>query len=192
MLQRRVNQDTPTTSRDLRLLVVCQGQPVGQCDFSRRLLCIEKEIIFPRSEKIKMGQIDKTKDPFSVRSKPFFDLHAARKHDDASTKTRCLKIGVEEREVESPDLNPTFYRKAFSEEWRLCYNSFNSSGKAFHRSSSRSAFVRSGTDVGREVLAHSLCSNSSRKVFYRVELLEGSFTSQVSHEVDGLIFQPNG
>lgn len=58
---------------------VFQGQPVGQCDFSRRLLCIEKEIIFPRSEKIKMGQIDKTKEPFSVRNKPFFDLHAARK-----------------------------------------------------------------------------------------------------------------
>ncbi|XP_027032874.1 mRNA-capping enzyme isoform X1 [Tachysurus fulvidraco] len=83
-------------------IIKITGQPVGQCDFSRRLLCIEKEIIFPRSEKIKMGQIDKTKEPFSVRSKPFFDLHAARK------------------------------------------------------------------------------------------LLEGSFTSQVSHEVDGLIFQPNG
>ncbi|XP_058248641.1 mRNA-capping enzyme isoform X2 [Hemibagrus wyckioides] len=83
-------------------IIKITGQPVGQCDFSRRLLCIEKEIIFPRSEKIKMGQIDKTKEPFSVRSKPFFDLHAARK------------------------------------------------------------------------------------------LLGGSFTSQVSHEVDGLIFQPNG
>ncbi|GAA6098438.1 mRNA-capping enzyme isoform X1 [Tachysurus ichikawai] len=59
--------------------IIVKGQPVGQCDFSRRMLCIEKEIIFPRSEKIKMGQIDKTKEPFSVRSKPFFDLHAARK-----------------------------------------------------------------------------------------------------------------
>uniref|UniRef100_A0A4W4EKI4 mRNA-capping enzyme n=1 Tax=Electrophorus electricus TaxID=8005 RepID=A0A4W4EKI4_ELEEL len=83
-------------------IIKISGQPVGQCDFSRRLLCIEKEIIFPRSEKIKMGQIDKTKEPFSVRNKPFFDLNAARK------------------------------------------------------------------------------------------LLEGSFTSQVSHEVDGLIFQPIG
>ncbi|KAI5094425.1 mRNA-capping enzyme [Silurus meridionalis] len=83
-------------------IIKINGQPVGQCDFSRRLLCIEKEIIFPRSEKIKMGQIDKTKEPFSVRNKPFFDLHVARK------------------------------------------------------------------------------------------LLEGSFTSQVSHEVDGLIFQPIG
>ncbi|KAL6485719.1 hypothetical protein MHYP_G00051110 [Metynnis hypsauchen] len=83
-------------------IIKINGQPVGQCDFSRRLLCIEKEIIFPRSEKIKMGQIDKTKEPFSVRNKPFFDLNAARK------------------------------------------------------------------------------------------LLEGSFTSQVSHEVDGLIFQPIG
>ncbi|XP_066533828.1 mRNA-capping enzyme [Hoplias malabaricus] len=83
-------------------IIKINGQPVGQCDFSRRLLCIEKEIIFPRSEKIKMGQIDKTKEPFSVRNKPFFDINAARK------------------------------------------------------------------------------------------LLEGSFTSQVSHEVDGLIFQPIG
>ncbi|XP_034436023.1 mRNA-capping enzyme isoform X3 [Hippoglossus hippoglossus] len=78
------------------------GQPVGQCDFNIRLLCIEKEIISPRMEKMKTGQIDKTKEPFSVRNKPFFDIHAARK------------------------------------------------------------------------------------------LLEGSFTSQVSHEVDGLVFQPCG
>ncbi|XP_061741858.1 mRNA-capping enzyme isoform X2 [Nerophis ophidion] len=78
------------------------GQPVGQCDFNIRLLCIEKEIISPRMQKMKNGQIDKTKEPFSVRNKPFFDIQAARK------------------------------------------------------------------------------------------LLEGSFTSQVSHEVDGLIFQPCG
>ncbi|XP_065124901.1 mRNA-capping enzyme [Paramisgurnus dabryanus] len=83
-------------------IIKFSGQPVGQCDFNRRLLCIEKEIIFPRFEKMKMGQIDKAKEPFSVRNKPFFDIHAARK------------------------------------------------------------------------------------------LLEGSFTAQVSHEVDGLIFQPIG
>lgn len=77
-------------------------QPVGQCDFNIRLVCIEKEIISPRMEKMKTGQIDKTKEPFSVRAKPFFDIHASRK------------------------------------------------------------------------------------------LLEGSFTAQVSHEVDGLIFQPCG
>lgn len=63
------------------LLCVCvfQGQPVGQCDFNIRLLCIEKEIISPRMEKMKTGQIDKTKEPFSVRNKPFFDIHASRK-----------------------------------------------------------------------------------------------------------------
>uniref|UniRef100_A0A8C7D3H2 mRNA-capping enzyme n=1 Tax=Oncorhynchus kisutch TaxID=8019 RepID=A0A8C7D3H2_ONCKI len=83
-------------------IIKFNGQPVGQCDFNIRLLCIEKEIISPRMEKMKTGQIDKTKEPFSVRNKPFFDIHAARK------------------------------------------------------------------------------------------LLEGSFTSQVSHEVDGLIFQPCG
>lgn len=58
---------------------VLQGQPVGQCDFNIRLLCIEKEIISPRMEKMKTGQIDKTKEPFSVRNKPFFDIHASRK-----------------------------------------------------------------------------------------------------------------
>ena len=30
-------------------------------------------------EKMKSGQIDKTKEPFSVRNKPFFDIHASRK-----------------------------------------------------------------------------------------------------------------
>ncbi|XP_039603937.1 mRNA-capping enzyme [Polypterus senegalus] len=83
-------------------IVKFNGQPVGQCDFNTRLICIEKEIISPRQEKMKMGQIDKMKEPFSVRNKPFFDIHASRK------------------------------------------------------------------------------------------LVEGSFTSQVSHEVDGLIFQPCG
>ncbi|KAJ8356067.1 hypothetical protein SKAU_G00188610 [Synaphobranchus kaupii] len=83
-------------------IIKFNGQPVGQCDFNIRLLCIEKEIIFPRQEKMKNGQIDKAREPFSVRNKPFFDIHASRK------------------------------------------------------------------------------------------LLEGSFTSQVSHEVDGLIFQPIG
>lgn len=83
-------------------IIKFNGQPVGQCDFNRRLVCIEKEIISPRMEKMKTGQIDKTKEPFSVRAKPFFDIHASRK------------------------------------------------------------------------------------------LLEGSFTAQVSHEVDGLIFQPCG
>ncbi|KAM9778988.1 mRNA-capping enzyme isoform X2 [Syngnathus typhle] len=83
-------------------IIKFNGQSVGQCDFNRRLLCMEKEIISPRMEKMKTGQIDKTKEPFSVRNKPFFDIQASRK------------------------------------------------------------------------------------------LLEGSFTSQVSHEVDGLIFQPCG
>lgn len=59
--------------------VFLQGQPVGQCNFNIRLLCIEKEIITPRMEKMKSGQIDKTKEPFSIRHKSFFDIHASRK-----------------------------------------------------------------------------------------------------------------
>uniref|UniRef100_A0A8V5H5Z8 mRNA-capping enzyme n=1 Tax=Melopsittacus undulatus TaxID=13146 RepID=A0A8V5H5Z8_MELUD len=55
------------------------GQPVGDCDFNVRLACIEKEIIFPRHEKMKNGLIDKAQEPFSVRNKPFFDIYASRK-----------------------------------------------------------------------------------------------------------------
>ncbi|XP_062896437.1 mRNA-capping enzyme [Mobula hypostoma] len=60
-------------------IVKFNGKPVGDCDFNVRLSCIEKEIIQPRHEKMKTGQIDKTREPFSVRNKPFFDIHAARK-----------------------------------------------------------------------------------------------------------------
>ena len=32
----------------------------------------------PRYAKITAGQLDKTKEPFSVRAKPFWDVHAAK------------------------------------------------------------------------------------------------------------------
>ncbi|XP_073445692.1 mRNA-capping enzyme isoform X4 [Dendrobates tinctorius] len=60
-------------------IIKFSGQPVGDCDFNIRLACIEKEIIFPRHEKMKTGHIDKTQEPFSVRNKPFFDINTARK-----------------------------------------------------------------------------------------------------------------
>ncbi|XP_063299635.1 mRNA-capping enzyme isoform X2 [Pelobates fuscus] len=60
-------------------IIKFNGQPVGDCDFNIRLSCIEKEIIFPRHEKMKTGQIDKAQEPFSVRNKPFFDIHTSRK-----------------------------------------------------------------------------------------------------------------
>nr|XP_060608996.1 mRNA-capping enzyme [Anolis sagrei ordinatus] len=60
-------------------IIKFNGQPVGDCDFNVRLACIEKEIISPRHDKIKNGQIDKAKEPFSVRHKPFFDINAAKK-----------------------------------------------------------------------------------------------------------------
>ncbi|XP_041043142.1 mRNA-capping enzyme isoform X8 [Carcharodon carcharias] len=96
-------------------IVKFSGKPVGDCDFNVRLSCIEKEIIQPRHEKMKSGQIDKTREPFSVRNKPFFDINAARKVS--------AKLSL------------------FLSDWKL---------------------------------------------------LEGSFAREVSHEVDGLIFQPTG
>ncbi|XP_038052592.1 mRNA-capping enzyme-like [Patiria miniata] len=55
-------------------IVVFEGQPVGSCDFDRRLLCIDKEIIQTRSQHMAQGTIDKTKEPFSLRMKQFWDI----------------------------------------------------------------------------------------------------------------------
>ena len=57
---------------------VSQGVDVGGTDFDRRLLCIQKEIIGPRHEKIRRGQLDKSNEPFSIRAKPFWDLITAQ------------------------------------------------------------------------------------------------------------------
>ena len=52
---------------------------MGKCDFLRRLTCIEHEIVAPRYEKMKQGQLDKAREPFSVRLKPFWDIAEVRK-----------------------------------------------------------------------------------------------------------------
>ncbi|KAG8444778.1 hypothetical protein GDO86_009810 [Hymenochirus boettgeri] len=72
-------------------IIKFSGQPVGDCDFNIRLSCIEKEIIFPRHEKMKTGLIDKAKEPFSVRNKQFFDIHTARKKYKAGRCDDILK-----------------------------------------------------------------------------------------------------
>ncbi|XP_060947130.1 mRNA-capping enzyme isoform X2 [Limanda limanda] len=84
-------------------IIKFNGQAVGQCDFNIRLLCMEKEIISPRLEKMKTGQIDKTKEPFSVRNKPFFDIHAARKRYKAGRCDDILKW-------KPPELNSVDFR----------------------------------------------------------------------------------
>ena len=58
---------------------VFQGIDVGGTDFDRRLLCIQREIIGPRHTKMQQGLLDKTKEPFSVRAKQFWDIQIARK-----------------------------------------------------------------------------------------------------------------
>ncbi|XP_077990812.1 mRNA-capping enzyme-like [Glandiceps talaboti] len=66
-----------------------EGQPVGDTDFERRLLCIHKEIIGPRHEHMKQGRIDRTKEPFSVRAKPFWDVTTATKIVDGRFAQEC-------------------------------------------------------------------------------------------------------
>lgn len=47
---------------------------VGKVDFGTRLICIEKEIVTARNTYIQQGLIDKTKEPFSIRKKDFWDV----------------------------------------------------------------------------------------------------------------------
>ncbi|XP_014784120.1 mRNA-capping enzyme [Octopus bimaculoides] len=60
-------------------IVKFMGKDVGGTDFERRLLCIKKEIIEPRHSRMIEGLLDKTKEPFSVRAKDFWDISISRK-----------------------------------------------------------------------------------------------------------------
>jgi len=60
-------------------IVRYEGNEVGKCDFGTRLTCIEKEIVGARNNYIMQGIIDKTKEPFSIRKKEFWDVSEAQK-----------------------------------------------------------------------------------------------------------------
>ncbi|XP_059165251.1 mRNA-capping enzyme-like [Physella acuta] len=60
-------------------IIKFEGLDVGKTDFDRRMLCIEKEIIGPRYTKMQQGTLDKSKEPFSVRIKNFYDITMCRK-----------------------------------------------------------------------------------------------------------------
>lgn len=59
-------------------IIQFEGIKVGDADFDRRLLCINKEIIGPRHQAMKEGRIDRSKEPFSVRAKEFWDVSNAK------------------------------------------------------------------------------------------------------------------
>ncbi|KAG8225127.1 hypothetical protein J437_LFUL006150 [Ladona fulva] len=56
-----------------------EGMDVGNTRFSVRLICIDKEIIFPRRESMKIGLIDRETEPFGVKMKQFWDVVQAGK-----------------------------------------------------------------------------------------------------------------
>lgn len=56
-------------------IIKFNGIDVGKCPFfPTRLECIQKEIIRPRHEAMKIGRIDRSQEPFSVRQKEFWDV----------------------------------------------------------------------------------------------------------------------
>ncbi|XP_078355265.1 mRNA-capping enzyme-like, partial [Oculina patagonica] len=54
-----------------------QGQEVGKKSHDIRMLCIEKEIEFARSQAAQQGLFDKSREPFSIRAKKFFPVEKA-------------------------------------------------------------------------------------------------------------------
>lgn len=50
----------------------------SQSFYPIRLKCIEMDIIFPRHEAMKRGLIDKSREPFSIRNKSFWDVTQAK------------------------------------------------------------------------------------------------------------------
>ncbi|XP_015912150.1 mRNA-capping enzyme isoform X2 [Parasteatoda tepidariorum] len=59
-------------------IVKFENVDVGKTDFDRRLLCINKEIVSTRTAAFQEGRLDRTKEPFSVRAKQFWDVTMAR------------------------------------------------------------------------------------------------------------------
>jgi len=54
-------------------IVRFQSNEVGKVDFGTRLICIDKEIVGARNTYMQQGLIDKSKEPFSIRKKEFWD-----------------------------------------------------------------------------------------------------------------------
>lgn len=61
------------------VIVYNRTDHVGQKNFQCRFDCILKGIIKPRSQAMKMGLIDRSKEPIGIRRKDFFDLSATEK-----------------------------------------------------------------------------------------------------------------
>ena len=56
-----------------------KNNDVGKMNFHVRMQCIEKEIVFARSEAMRTGRINRQMEPFSVRQKQFFPLFETKK-----------------------------------------------------------------------------------------------------------------
>lgn len=65
-----------------------QGKEVGKTDFNTRLICIKKEIYEPRVSKQQQGLLDRSKEPFGIRPKPFYDLSQESRINDVKKVSR--------------------------------------------------------------------------------------------------------
>lgn len=67
-----------TIPRFLVYDIIClENEDVSKMHFDDRLKCIEKNIIYPRNEATKRGLLDRTREPFSIRAKQFWEVTTA-------------------------------------------------------------------------------------------------------------------
>lgn len=57
-------------------VVKFENHDVGHEDFRKRISCIRSEIIDPREKAKSEGRIDRSKEPFGIRWKPFYEISA--------------------------------------------------------------------------------------------------------------------
>lgn len=67
-----------TIPRFLVYDIIClENEDVSKMHFDDRLKCIEKNIIYPRNEATKRGLLDRSREPFSIRNKQFWEVTTA-------------------------------------------------------------------------------------------------------------------
>jgi mRNA-capping enzyme len=68
-----------STAIDICNFLFLKNDDVGKMNFTVRLQCISKEIIFARDEAFKQGKLNKQIEPFSIRQKLFYKLRDTKK-----------------------------------------------------------------------------------------------------------------
>lgn len=83
---------------------------MGKTEFNTRLTCIKKEIYEPRCNKIQQGLLDRNKEPFGIRPKPFWDLSMETRVTDTKKVLVAVPCSIVHGKVTVLSLNTPFMK----------------------------------------------------------------------------------